>query len=158
MTCTAGVLAQVGVPLRNSSAACPATAGAGCAVAAGIATGAGVGAGLGAANQAVNEKDHSAKCYAKAAGEGGLEGAAAGVPGGVAGRGASAVGRFAKGGREIAQKSKGPGGGSDCQMAPFGNRTGHPTGGFPHYHRRGPGGIKRHRPWDKGPGGFRGRF
>jgi len=43
------------------------------------------------------------------------------------------------------------------RIAPLGNRTGHPTGRFPHYHRRVldqngntlPGqGIKRHRPWD----------
>ena len=47
--------------------------------------------------------------------------------------------------------------GSHFRLAPFGNRTGHPTGRFPHYHRRrvGPGGViqpgqgmKRHRPWD----------
>jgi len=45
-----------------------------------------------------------------------------------------------------------------ARIAPFGNRTGHPTGRFPHYHRRvldskgnvKPGGsLKRHRPWDK---------
>ncbi len=44
------------------------------------------------------------------------------------------------------------------RVAPFGNRTGHPTGSYPHYHRRGinpstgstlPGqSINRHRPWD----------
>ncbi len=37
------------------------------------------------------------------------------------------------------------------RAAPWGNRTGHPTGRFPHYHRgyKGPGGsTKRHRPWD----------
>lgn len=45
------------------------------------------------------------------------------------------------------------------RIAPFGNRTGHPTGRFPHYHRRVPDpskpgqslegqSIKRHRPWD----------
>jgi len=48
--------------------------------------------------------------------------------------------------------------GRNFRIAPFGNRTGHPTGRFPHYHRRGvdpntgltkPGqGIGRHRPWD----------
>jgi RHS repeat-associated protein len=49
--------------------------------------------------------------------------------------------------------------GSNFRLALWGNRTGHPTGQFPHYHRRGgpldakgnppPGqGIKRHRPWD----------
>ncbi len=49
--------------------------------------------------------------------------------------------------------------GRSFRIAPWGNRTGHPTGRFPHYHRRGapdangntpPGqGIGRHRPWDK---------
>lgn len=44
------------------------------------------------------------------------------------------------------------------RLAPFGNRTGNPTGELPHYHRRvldpmtsepAPGqGIGRHRPWD----------
>ncbi|MCH8543991.1 MAG: hypothetical protein LAT61_10515 [Alcanivorax sp.] len=48
--------------------------------------------------------------------------------------------------------------GRNLRVAPFGNRTGHPTGRLPHYHRRvvdpstgqtRPGqGIKRHRPWD----------
>jgi RHS repeat-associated protein len=47
--------------------------------------------------------------------------------------------------------------GKNLRIAPWGNRTGHPTGKFPHYHRRAtdgagqtkPGGsIKRHRPWD----------
>jgi uncharacterized protein RhaS with RHS repeats len=47
--------------------------------------------------------------------------------------------------------------GRNFRVAPFGNRTGHPTGRFPHYHRRAvdqtgqtlPGqGIGRHRPWD----------
>jgi RHS repeat-associated protein len=48
--------------------------------------------------------------------------------------------------------------GRNFRLALWGNRTGHPTGRFPHYHRRGtdangntrPGqGIGRHRPWDK---------
>jgi RHS repeat-associated protein len=48
--------------------------------------------------------------------------------------------------------------GKNFRIAPWGNRTGHPTGRFPHYHRRGlaangqtkPGqGISRHRPWDR---------
>jgi hypothetical protein len=48
--------------------------------------------------------------------------------------------------------------GRNFRIAPWGNRTGHPTGRYPHYHRRGtdangntlPGqGIGRHRPWDK---------
>ena len=49
--------------------------------------------------------------------------------------------------------------GKNFRIAPFGNRTGHPTGKYPHYHRRvphptkpgegAPGqGMKRHRPWD----------
>lgn len=49
--------------------------------------------------------------------------------------------------------------GRNFRVAPFGNRTGHPTGRYPHYHRRGPHnpltnetaagqGIGRHRPWD----------
>ena len=29
---------------------------------------------------------------------------------------------------------------------------------WPHYHRRGPGSIGRHRPWEQGRGGFWGRF
>jgi hypothetical protein len=47
--------------------------------------------------------------------------------------------------------------GKNVRIAPFGNRTGHPMGERPHYHRRvtlpsgdtKPGqGIGRHRPWD----------
>lgn len=47
--------------------------------------------------------------------------------------------------------------GKNFRIAPFGNRTGHPLGRFPHYHRRVtdpkgetmPGqGIGRHRPWE----------
>ncbi len=48
--------------------------------------------------------------------------------------------------------------GNNFRLAPFGNRTGHLIGKFPHYHRRGidsktgntmPGqGIGRHRPWE----------
>lgn len=47
--------------------------------------------------------------------------------------------------------------GDNIRVAPWGNRTGHPTGRWPHYHRRGmdgngntiPGqGIGRHRPWE----------
>ena len=48
--------------------------------------------------------------------------------------------------------------GRNFRLAPWGNRTGYPTGRYPHYHRRAvdsktgqtvPGGsIKRHRPWD----------
>ena len=48
------------------------------------------------------------------------------------------------------------------RVAPYGNRTSHPTGRYPHYHRkvpdpRSPGdslpgqGMKRHRPWDTKP-------
>ena len=47
--------------------------------------------------------------------------------------------------------------GKNFRLAPFGNRTGHPTGRFSHYHRRvidrtgnveAGQGIRRHRPWD----------
>jgi hypothetical protein len=48
--------------------------------------------------------------------------------------------------------------GNNFRIAPFGNRTGHPTGSYPHYHRRGVNpitgetyrgqSIRRHRPWD----------
>ncbi len=48
--------------------------------------------------------------------------------------------------------------GENWKVAPFGNRTDHPTGKYPHYHRRGIDptsgktvvgqGIGRHRPWD----------
>jgi len=48
--------------------------------------------------------------------------------------------------------------GPNFRIAPFGNRTNHPLGRFPHYHRRGPTGpngrtvdgqgIGRHRPWE----------
>lgn len=51
--------------------------------------------------------------------------------------------------------------GSNLRIAPWGNRTGHPIGRYPHYHRRGkpdangntpPGqGIGRHRPWEIKP-------
>ena len=54
-------------------------------------------------------------------------------------------------GREISR-------GKNLRIAPYGNRTGHPTGRFPHYHRRAinpktgqpktGGSLKRHRPWD----------
>lgn len=49
--------------------------------------------------------------------------------------------------------------GGDLRIAPYGNRTGHPIGEYPHYHRRGPQtgpnesapgqGIGRHRPWER---------
>jgi RHS repeat-associated protein len=64
--------------------------------------------------------------------------------------GGSGVARGYKAGKEISI-------GKNARVAPFGNRTGHPTGRYPHYHRRGvdssgetlPGqGIGRHRPWD----------
>ena len=50
--------------------------------------------------------------------------------------------------------------GEDIRLAPWGNRTGHEIGKWPHYHRRGldpngetePGqGIGRHRPWESKP-------
>ncbi len=49
--------------------------------------------------------------------------------------------------------------GNNFRVAPFGNRTGHPVGRWPHYHRRiyGPdgttvpgGSMNWHRPWEKG--------
>jgi RHS repeat-associated protein len=49
--------------------------------------------------------------------------------------------------------------GRNLRIAPWGNRTGHPYGELPHYHRRivGPdgstvpgGGIRWHRPWERG--------
>jgi hypothetical protein len=49
--------------------------------------------------------------------------------------------------------------GKNLRISPFGNRTGDPTGRYPHYHRRAidpktgkvkkGGSMKRHRPWDK---------
>ncbi|SFL83811.1 hypothetical protein [Nitrosomonas communis] len=58
--------------------------------------------------------------------------------------------------------------GKNFRVAPFGNRTGHSIGRFPHYHRRGvdsvtgqtrPGqGIGRHRPWDTTDNSFGDRF
>jgi hypothetical protein len=52
--------------------------------------------------------------------------------------------------------------GPNFRLAPFGNRTGHPIGRWPHYHRRVPDprspghgmpgqGIGRHRPWETKP-------
>jgi hypothetical protein len=41
--------------------------------------------------------------------------------------------------------------GDNLRIAPFGNRTGHRYGKYPHYHRRGVAagqGVKRHRPWE----------
>jgi hypothetical protein len=74
-------------------------------------------------------------------------------------RAAPAIYRFARAGREITSRSVGPGGGANWRIAPFGNRGAGPLARkLPHYHRRGPGGIGRHRPWERGPGGWRGRF
>jgi hypothetical protein len=65
-------------------------------------------------------------------------------------------------GREIVMKF----GARKIRVAPFGNRRGHPTGRFPHYHRPRPHpnarraragesapnqGEGRHRPWDTAP-------
>jgi RHS repeat-associated protein len=67
--------------------------------------------------------------------------------------GVAGVGRFAKLGRELRF-------GKNFRISPFGNRTGHPVGRWPHYHRRGPQiggqtrpgqGIGRHRPWEAKP-------
>ncbi|MDW8321235.1 MAG: RHS repeat-associated core domain-containing protein [Armatimonadota bacterium] len=38
--------------------------------------------------------------------------------------------------------------GRNFRIAPWGNRRGHKYGEWPHYHRRGRGGIARHRPWE----------
>jgi hypothetical protein len=65
---------------------------------------------------------------------------------------AAGAARFAKAGREIRI-------GENVRVAPFGNRTDHPIGRYPHYHRRGPAidaqgnrppgkGGGRHRPWE----------
>ncbi|MGL4745930.1 MAG: RHS repeat-associated core domain-containing protein, partial [Dermatophilaceae bacterium] len=78
-------------------------------------------------------------------------------------RGTSRYLRAANGGTSTWAKVKAWSGreykfGPNFRIAPFGNRTGHPTGRYPHYHRRVvddtgetlPGqGIGRHRPWDK---------
>lgn len=54
--------------------------------------------------------------------------------------------------------------GKNVKIAPFGNRTDHPTGKWPHYHRRPssnppPGqGLDRHRPWDKNERFDKGRW
>lgn len=53
----------------------------------------------------------------------------------------------------IVSRSKGPGGGRNWRIDPLG----HPAGKniltrVPHYHRRGAGGIGRHRPWESRPG------
>jgi RHS repeat-associated protein len=118
-----------------AAAACPETAGFGCALAVGMAAG----AGLGATNYAVNSNDHSAGGYAKETGIGGLEGALAGF------------GTAAAAGKELEV-------GGRFRIAPGGNRG---PGYFqkPHYHRlitgsdgeTLPGGsMKWHRPWQKG--------
>ena len=67
--------------------------------------------------------------------------------------GGASVCRFAAHGRELSLSK-------NLRIAPFGNRTGHPTGKWPHYHRGVPDrsrpghsvdgqGMRRHRPWDK---------
>lgn len=81
-----------------------------------------------------------------------------GVPavrgGRLAAGGARSVWRAARDGRELQV-------GRNARLAPFGNRTGHPIGKYPHYHRRRIGadgkpldsqGIGRHRPWETKPG------
>jgi RHS repeat-associated protein len=69
----------------------------------------------------------------------------------LAGSGVTGLGKFALAGREISI-------GKNIRVALFGNRTGHPIGKYPHYHRRGLGAdgktvdgqdIKRHRPWER---------
>jgi hypothetical protein len=72
---------------------------------------------------------------------------------GTGARGARSVAQAARRGQEIEI-------GKNLRIAPFGNRTGHRTGKYPHYHRRSPlpgggsakgQGIDRHRPWDSKP-------
>lgn len=74
----------------------------------------------------------------------------AGVASAPIGYGVGKISGAARAGRELTFSS-------NFRIAPFGNRTGHSTGRFPHYHRRvlddkgnvRPGGsMKRHRPWD----------
>ncbi|WP_127221643.1 hypothetical protein [Neisseria meningitidis] len=90
----------------------------------------------------------SVRDVAIAGGLGAIPGGVGAIPGGVGAAGK--VVSFAKYGREIKI-------GNNMRIAPFGNRTGHPIGKFPHYHRRVtdntgktlPGqGIGRHRPWE----------
>lgn len=79
-----------------------------------------------------------------------LKATGAGMVAGASVYGGGRVASFAKHGREIKI-------GNDLRIAPFGNRTGHQYGKYPHYHRRVvdssgktlPGqGIGRHRPWE----------
>lgn len=76
-----------------------------------------------------------------------MVGAAAALAPSIAGAAASAY-RFARYGGEFKI-------GPNLKIAPFGNRTDHTTGKWPHYHRRPSAnppegqGLKRHRPWDK---------
>lgn len=70
---------------------------------------------------------------------------------------AASAGRFIRYGDEIKI-------GKNFKIAPFGNRTDHPTGKWPHYHRRPsanppPGqSLERHRPWDKNERYDKGRW
>ena len=65
----------------------------------------------------------------------------------VIGAAIGGIGRFAQVGGELSF-------GKNLRVAPFGNRTGHRYGKWPHYHRRPSGspppgqGIGRHRPWE----------
>ena len=67
------------------------------------------------------------------------------------------IGDKIKEARDFVKKGKEIKIGKNLRIAPFGNRTGHPTGRYPHYHRRPnsnppPGqSIRRHRPWDSHP-------
>lgn len=71
---------------------------------------------------------------------------------GFAAAGGPPLAAFAAAGREIVRRN-------GTRIAPFGNRTGHATGRFPHYHRGRPDPARsghslpgqsprRHRPWD----------
>lgn len=89
---------------------------------------------------------------------GGRTAMTAGVGGVVIGRACKIAGKglkFIRNGREIVLRN------GNLRIAPFGNRTGHPIGKYPHYHRRGPKapngqtrpgqGIGRHRPLERSP-------
>ncbi|WP_261729556.1 RHS repeat domain-containing protein, partial [Neisseria sicca] len=109
----------------------------------GALSGAAIDAGIQVASNLINGKKWNDIDYGSVA----TSAAIGAILGPIGGR----VANFAKCGKEIKI-------GKNFRFAPFGNRTGHPIGKYPHYHRRGlqPGGgtkpgqgIGRHRPWEK---------
>ena len=114
------------------------------AMAIGAASGAAIDGGIQVASNVANGKKWNDIDYKSVAVSAGV-GAALGPIGGR-------VANFAKCGKEIKI-------GNNFRVAPFGNRTGHAIGRYPHYHRRGAKlpngntkagqGIGRHRPWEK---------